>query len=358
MKHLFTTLFVAALLMAGCGGNKSNDNAATGSTATTETPADDQQDSLRHTPEYISQRIDTIYKYKDDSRFCSASYLLLDAQAEKLGGEMGHLCRDYDHWVVGQDTDPQWGYKIKEIKNITDSTAEVDLIVRNFKNRHVALTLVYERGDWYVDDFHISFDGKSVDNESEKDDMLTCIYSCHNAKLDKKYGQSFDITKYLDAMVSTLDVGDEVIFDRYALVDVDLDGKYEVLVHSLDDFYEAVFSLANGKPELLICTDPFTSLDYFEHAIASQGGCGTGCAHGVFCLIKDSRPVCRTAWMDQYNMKGDRIDSESGYSVNDKACDEATYQKTMSGIGRYVTFEPIWHPIDMVNRRALSDYAE
>ena len=97
-------------------------------------------------------------------------------------------------------------------------------------------------------------------------------------------------------------------------------------------------------------------LDYFEHGVAAQGGCGTGCARGEFCIIKDSRPVCRTTWMDQYNMKGDKIDSESGYTVNDKGCDEETYMKAMSAIGKYVTFEPIWHPIEV--RKTLSDYAE
>lgn len=355
--HSTTTplpLLLLFILLTACGGNK-QENDSIGSTKT-DVVLDDEQDSIRHTKEYIAQRVDTLYKYKDDNRFCSAHYLMLDAQCSKLSHESGYVYRDYDHWVVGQDIDKKWSYKIKEIKKITETTAEVEMTIHNFRKMNVILDLVFERGDWYVDDFHTSFSGKDLSNVSEKADMLTFIYTCNNEKIDKQYGKTFDINNYLNAMVAALDVSDDVLFDRYALIDVDLDGNYEVQIHSLDDFYDAVFSLAGGKPQLLLCTDPFTTLDYHEHGVGVMGGCGTCCARGEFCIIKDSRPVCRTAWMDQYNMKGKRIDSESGYSVNDKECDEATYQKAMSDIGHYVSFEPIWHPIEV--RKTLSDYAE
>ena len=349
-------LLAAALLLTSCGGNTENNGTADSIAA--DIVLDAQQDSIRHTPEYIAQRIDTILKYKDDMRFCSAHYLMLDAQAGKLSDEMGYVYRDYDHWAVGQDIDPKWSYKIKDIKDIKEATADVELTVHNFRNHRVILNLVFERGDWYVDDFRISFSGKDLSNVSEKDDLLTFIYTRTHEKIDKKYGETFNIYKYLNDMIAASEIGDEVLFDRYALIDVDLDGKFEVQLHTLDDFYDVVFSLADDKPVLLVRTDPFTTLDIFEHGVASQGGCGTGCARGEFCLIKDSRPVCRTTWMNQYNMKGELIDSESGYSVNDKACDEEAYLKAMSGIGSYVSFERIWHSIDLSKNKSLSDYAE
>lgn len=361
-KHLsFNSLLTSlspylliSLLLIGCGGNGQKNDSIDSTQA--DVVLDDHEDSIRHTKEYIAQRIDTLYKYKDDARFCSADFLSLDAQCSKFSHEMGYVYRDYDHWVVGQDIDKKWSYKIKEIKNITEASADVELTIHNFKNRKVILNLVFERGDWFVDDFHISFSGQDLGNVSEKADMLTFIYTCNNEKIDKQYGKTFDINKYLNDMIAASELGDEIVFDKYALIDVDLDGTYEVQVHTLDDFYDAVFSIADGKPVLLVCTDPHTMLDFFEHGVAAQGGCGTGCARGEFCIIKDSRPVCRTTWMDQYNMKGDKIDSESGYTVNDKGCDEETYMKAMSAIGKYVTFEPIWHPIEV--RKTLSDYAE
>ena len=151
--------------------------------------------------EYIAQRIDTIYKYKDDMRFCSAKYLSLDAHASKLSHEMGYVYRDYDHWVVGQDIDQKWSYKIKDIKDIKEAEATVELTIHNFKNQHVILNLVYERGDWYVDNFHTSFSGKKPDEvDGEKADMLTFIHDCYNEKIEKSYGQRFDISKYEASM--------------------------------------------------------------------------------------------------------------------------------------------------------------
>lgn len=355
MKNILTTLsacLLVSLFLVSCGGNSQEGTAVDSSK--TNVSLDAQQDSLCHTPEYIAQRIDTIYKHRDDARFCSAKFLMLDAQASKLGHEMGHIYRDYDHWLSAQDIAPNWSYKIKEIKDITETTATVEMAIQNFKTNRIFLDLVFERGDWYVDNFHSHHSSTEI---NEKDNLLSFIYDCTNEKIDKKYAQSFNINKYLDDMIASLDVGDEVLFEKYALIDVDLDGKYEVVIHSLDAFYDAVFSLADGKPVLLVCSDPFTTLDYFEHGVAAQGGCGTGCARGEFCIIKNSRPVCRTAWMDQYNMNGDRVEGEGGYSINDKECDEEAYQKAMSDIGLYVSFNPIWHPIDYSNK-PLSSYAE
>ena len=141
MKTTLISLFLTSILLIGCGGG-SKDSA--NATDTTNTVADAQQDSIRHTKEYIAQRIDTIYKYKDDSRFCSEKYLSLDAQASKLSHEMGYVYRDYEHWVMGQDIDPKWSYKIKEIRDIKEAEATVEMIIHNFKNQRVILNLVYE----------------------------------------------------------------------------------------------------------------------------------------------------------------------------------------------------------------------
>jgi len=143
-------------------------------------------DSLKHTQEYIIQRIDTIYKYKDNSRFCSQRYLALDAEASQLSDELDELYIDSDHWIVGQDIDTQWRYQVKKIIAISDSIATVELVIHNFSDQKVVLDLLYERGDWYVDDFHTFYQEDGVTHElKEKDEIYRFIQNCKEQKKRK-----------------------------------------------------------------------------------------------------------------------------------------------------------------------------
>ena len=63
---------------------------------------------------------------------------------------------------MGQDRSPEWTYNTKKIDNITDSTAVVEMDIRNFGNHNVVtLELRFERGDWFVDDFVSSSDDEA-----------------------------------------------------------------------------------------------------------------------------------------------------------------------------------------------------
>lgn len=353
MKTIFTSLFLTSLLYIGCGSNGSKSDSLN-AIDTADIVADTTQDSIRHTKEYIAQRIDTIYKYKDDMRFCSAKYLSLDAHASKLSHEMGYVYRDYDHWVMGQDIDPKWSYKIKDIKDIKDAEATVELTIHNFKNQHIILNLVYERGDWYVDNFRTPFSGKKADEvEGEKYDMLNFIHDCSNEKLEKKYGQGFDISKYVESMTK------DMIYE-YALIDIDLDGHPELWVRNQEGYYDAVYSIADNKVQLLAEADGRTALVFYENGVGSQGSCGTGCAQNNFCLLKSSRPVHHVSWVDVYSFdsNGDFASSESNYNKDDKECTEKEALELSEQLGESYSINPIWHPVDITRNKALSNYAE
>ena len=351
MKTTFISLFLASLLLVGCGGGSKD---SVNATDTTNTVADAQQDSIRHTKEYIAQRIDTIYKYKDDSRFCSEKYLSLDAQASKLSHEMGYVYRDYEHWVMGQDIDPKWSYKIKEIRDIKEAEATVEMIIHNFKNQRVILNLVYECGDWYVDNFRTSFSSKSPDEvEGEKADMLTFIHDCFNEKVEKKYGPSFDISKYAESMTS------DMIYE-YALIDIDLDGKPEIWVRNSEGYYDAVYAIAGNKVDLLAEADGRTAIVFFENGVGSQGSCGTGCAQNNFCILRESRVVHRVSWIDVYSFdaNGDFSSAESNYNKDDKECTEEEALELSNQLGETYGINPTWHPVDVTRNKAFSNYAE
>lgn len=175
MKGLALFVF-HIVLMSGCGNMTSNAVSETDSLAT-DTIVD--MDAYKHSESYIRERIDTIYQsvgkittdeegntnynpsgINRDSAYCSERYYALMSEALKLCDETGDILYDYDYWVCGQDISDDWRYKVAKVYNITDSTALVDMIIHNFVDQETTIALLYERDDWYIDDFNPSPDGE------------------------------------------------------------------------------------------------------------------------------------------------------------------------------------------------------
>lgn len=166
-KRIQSLLSIAAMTMltfsmTACG-NKTSESSANGDSitvSTTQAPSDPQ-----HSPEFITLRIDTIYKLRNNDSCCSQRYMALYNKARQLSEEDGTLFIDYDHWIAGQDIDEEWSYELMSINNITDSTAQATMNIQNFSDQKVVLDLVFERGSWYVDNFHFFFEGFDYDSD-------------------------------------------------------------------------------------------------------------------------------------------------------------------------------------------------
>lgn len=161
-----TIVMLTFCLWTACG-NKTKNNEVVVADSVATTGVD------KHSESYIRQRIDTIYSHVDlrlgnlDSAFCTQRYCALQEKAMQLSEETGFIFLDYDHWIMGQDVSPEWTYDTEKIDNITDSTAVVEMDIRNFsKHNYVLLELKFERGDWYVDDF-VSYDDDGQKQYSE-----------------------------------------------------------------------------------------------------------------------------------------------------------------------------------------------
>ena len=170
MQKKISLAFLAIMMLVACGDKTNNtgvdaDSLTTDSATIQPAIATVNLDSVRHTKEYITQRIDTIYKYRDDAVCCSNRYNELTNQACKIADELDDLFIDCDHWVAGQDIDPKWSYKVKNIKIESDSVAWVELNIHNFSDQKVRLKLFYERGDWFVDDFLTTYVENGVAEE-------------------------------------------------------------------------------------------------------------------------------------------------------------------------------------------------
>lgn len=166
-KRLQSLLSVAAMAMLALGmvacGNKTGEGSSNGDSlavSTAQTPSDAQ-----HSAEFITLRIDTIYRLRNNERCCSERYMALFNKARQLSEEDGTLFIESDHWIAGQDMDEEFSYELMSVTNITDSTAQATMNIHNYVDQKVVLDLVFERGTWFVDNFHFFFEGSDYDSD-------------------------------------------------------------------------------------------------------------------------------------------------------------------------------------------------
>lgn len=180
MKKYFVIL--ATFAFVACGGNKSQKDCCADSirddegkmvVGNNEKIAGDSDFIQKHTEAYILKRMDLIYsRYKEenvtydefgnreinrkidyDGLFCSSRYNKLFDEAYKICTRDSDMLLDYDHWTNSQD---DGDFKVKHfiIKDITDSTAIAIVEATDFNYKvPIRLSLYFERGDWYIDDF-------------------------------------------------------------------------------------------------------------------------------------------------------------------------------------------------------------
>ncbi len=156
-KIIYLIVFTLPLLgMWSCNGNKTTEDASDSDSTTVDSV---QTDDGKHNKEYIIQRLTKIYEMQDDSRCCSERYQNLFNEAQDLSEKGGMVFVDGDHWVQGNDIDKDWQYRILDVTDITTTTATATVLVNNFNEHEVMLKLVFERGDWYVDNFLTESEG-------------------------------------------------------------------------------------------------------------------------------------------------------------------------------------------------------
>ena len=282
MKTISYVLAAVILVLMSACGNKTqaaqetaDSTAAEGAESVIATDTLLNSDSLKHTAEYLIQRIDTIYKYKSNRRFCTKRYLALDREASTLSEEMGLVYIDSDHWIAGQDIDPDWRYWVKRILSLNDSTASAEILVHNFSDQKVILDLRYERGDWYVDDFHTFYeeDGETyelIETEEIRRFISDANYNKYQTKIETVFGRNFQIDKYIDAINEQvakfpLDSQAYVPFNEYAIVDIDQNGDPEVCVRNEKQHITAIFTTA-GTTEMLASMDKSGDVIFYDKA--------------------------------------------------------------------------------------------
>ena len=362
-------LMVVATMLAACG-NKTNSAASDAdSTVVNEVP-----DTL-NSVEAIEKQVIAVYAYWNelrehyDENKPSVDELFGSKEWQRVRNEVMAIDRECEcggFFDFGEEgpLDP-WTYDCYEgairadsiqVKLLPNGKAEVRFLVKDavtIKGIPINWLMQVENGQWRV--ANIFF---------EKEDNFDILMNMRAYADDGKFSNNFNINKYLPAMkelVAKLQGVDknEISFDAYGLVDIDIDGTPEVFVQNKEHFYNVVFSIADGKPSVLANSFGATEIYFFEHGVGAQGGCGTGCQMSDCTFIKDSKAVCNIRTIDEYGMDGELVASTKTKDGKEITAEE--YDKLFAQLGEQVNLEAVMHEMEKgtpTNHTNLSDYAE
>ena len=283
------------------------------------------QGTDKHSAAYISQRVDSIYSHLGhcnlDSCYCTEGYLDLMRQAL---GQMGEdeVLLDADHWTNAQDWSEDFSEKVKSVDILNDSTANVKVMLHNFgKDEESVLSLHFERGDWFVDDFL-----PSDDDEGERDYLMRTICTI------------------LWQRVGLTDPGfrDEKV-GKYCYVDIDGDGYNELWLRSANDRFGVLVSMINNAQLIAIERNP-QKVVFYRGAVGVNGPCGYNCESSKVVSLMNSRkyhvveyimtvPLELGTPIYEYYYDGRSISAVKGRQLMQRAKQEK------------ISVKPIWHEI-------------
>lgn len=351
-------LMISAMMMLlACGGQTKNETSDADSTQVFEVP-----DTL-NTVEAVVKQVDAVYDYWNELRkHYDEKKPTVD---ERFGTKEWQQVRE-DAWAADRDCecggffdfgdegplDP-WVYDCYEgtvsandieAKILPNGMADVKFLVKDAvttKGIPMRWLMRVEDGEWRV--ANIIF---------EKDGGIDLLESLRNYGWEFKTDKQFDMSKWYDELVELAEPlfagNDPVEFHEYAFIDVDRDGKAELYMRNAEDHYEAVFTLDDDDPHVLIEADFRRSISFFKNAIQSSGNCGTGCNMIEIVVLKDSKLAYSLNNMEQYDMEGNLL--ENNWSKDDKEIPTEEGEELYKSLGNPIDLYVKWHGIDITRK--------
>ena len=350
-------IIFALLMLLSCGGQTKNGATDADSTQVFEVP-----DTL-NTVEAVVKQVNAVYDYWNELRqHYDEKKPTVD---ERFGTKEWQQVRE-DAWAADRDCecggffdfgdegplDP-WVYDCYEgtvsandieAKILPNGMADVKFLVKDAvttKGIPMRWLMRVEDGEWRV--ANIIF---------EKDGGIDLLESLRNYGWEFKTDKQFDMSKWYDELVELAEPlfagNDPVEFHEYAFIDVDRDGKAELYMRNAEDHYEAVFTLDDDDPHVLIEADFRRSISFFKNAIQSSGNCGTGCNMIEIVVLKDSKLAYSLNNMEQYDMEGNLL--ENNWSKDDKEIPTEEGEELYKSLGNPIDLYVKWHGIDITRK--------
>ena len=132
-------------------------------------------------------------------------------------------------------------------------------------------------------------------------------------------------------------------FEQYTLIDLDNDGEPELWLSSNNKENQAVYSISEGKINILGGNDFKRSLFFYRNVVADAGGCGTGCFYVQYNVLEKSVVKKTLRDMQLYNMETDNIDDE--FELNNKPLDKNKGKNMVKSFGKTLEHNPDWRPL-------------
>ena len=177
----------AIALLAVCGGGWWFYNSSKLSMTTDVVAATDSLDAISEKENVVKERLENIFNEvytakastDFDELYLTSEYNnLLKKDIELSSGEIGFI--NSNHWVQGQDSDNP-SMRVESVNMLSDNKAEAKIKIKAFDSSNyeedVKLVMVYERDNWYIDDFVTYFNGKE---QSEKKGLIDYIAEVEN----------------------------------------------------------------------------------------------------------------------------------------------------------------------------------
>ena len=91
-----------------------------------------------------------------DSLYFSEEFYRLDSQIGDIENQLGGpIVHDADDWICAQDFGKDLSAKVNSVKMRGNKKALVTVIIHNFgQDFEQNLTVIYERGNWFIDDMY------------------------------------------------------------------------------------------------------------------------------------------------------------------------------------------------------------
>ena len=120
----------------------------------------DQAAQVKQRVEFIYNTVFSAYTNRDVNvpipnfyeKFCSQELNKTMSKAMKIEVYDVPII-DMDYWYMGQDFNDKLHIKNVKVISVSGNKATVKIIINNYEDIPITLKLVFERGDWFIDDF-------------------------------------------------------------------------------------------------------------------------------------------------------------------------------------------------------------
>lgn len=130
---------------------------------------------------------------------------------------------------------------------------------------------------------------------------------------------------------------------KYMLYDFDNDTHPELWLSSASGDNQVIFSMAQGKIQLIAFTYFKTHLLFHTNTVGSAGGCGTGCFSAQYTVLKDSKPIHEFEDFQEWNFQKDTMDHT--YTLDGKELSQKAGEQYLEKLGKGKDITPKFRPL-------------